>query len=66
AGNEAEAARTRLLAVEGALLALSRAHDTGEVGGLQYERLRSAYELEHTQLEQQVQQQQEPGESAPC
>lgn len=66
AGNEAEAARTRLLAVEGALLALSRAHDTGEVGGLQYERLRSAYELEHAQLERQVQQQQqEPGESAP-
>jgi monovalent cation:H+ antiporter, CPA1 family len=66
----AAAARARLLAVEGALQALAHAHDTGDVGGLQYERLRSAYELEYAQLERQAQQQEDGdddggGDSAP-
>ena len=46
----ADVLRARLLAIEGALFALSRAHDIGEVGGLQYERLRGAYQTERDEL----------------
>jgi len=62
--DDADTARARLLAVEGALFALSRAHETGDVDGMQYEHLRSAYQLEHAQLQRRVQQQ-ESGEGAP-
>jgi CPA1 family monovalent cation:H+ antiporter len=56
AGTEGEAdlLRARLAAVEGALLTLSREHERGEIGLLQFERLTSAYQTEHTQLEQQL------------
>lgn len=50
----ADVLRARLLAIEGALFALSRAHDIGEVGGLQYERLRSAYQTERDELAEQL------------
>ncbi len=51
---EAEALRVRLRAVEGALFALSRAHEIGDVGGLQYERLRRAYEMQEEDLAAQL------------
>ncbi|HEY8323238.1 MAG TPA: hypothetical protein VIG77_02030, partial [Ktedonobacterales bacterium] len=41
-------------AVEGALLTLDRAHERGEIGALQFERLSSAYNAEHAQFEQQL------------
>jgi CPA1 family monovalent cation:H+ antiporter len=47
-------ARSRLRAVEGALLALERERDQGEIGGLEYERLANAYELEYTQLRRRI------------
>lgn len=46
--------RARLAAVEGALLALSHERERGEIGLLQFERLSSAYQAEHAQLEQQL------------
>jgi CPA1 family monovalent cation:H+ antiporter len=52
----ADALRARLRAVEGALFALTRAHEIGDIGGLHYERLRSAYQQEHDELEAQVRQ----------
>ena len=51
---DAEALRARLRAIEGALFSVERAHEVGDVSGLQYERLRSAYELEHDALEGQL------------
>ncbi|HEV2460795.1 MAG TPA: cation:proton antiporter, partial [Ktedonobacterales bacterium] len=51
---DADATRVRMQAVDGALLALSRAHELGEVSGLPYERLRSAYQAEHDDLAEQV------------
>ena len=51
--------QARLFATEGALLALEREHERGEVSGLQYERLTRSYQQEHAQLERQLQQMQE-------
>jgi CPA1 family monovalent cation:H+ antiporter len=51
---EAETLAARLRAVDGALAALSRAHETGDVGSLQYERLRSAYETEYADLSERL------------
>ncbi len=59
-----EALRARLLAVEGALAALTTAHDAGEVGGLPYERLHSAYQTEYDDLADQLRS--APNESAPA
>ena len=50
-GDELASAQARLLATEGALLALTREHERGEIGGLQYERLVRSYQQEHAQLE---------------
>ncbi len=47
-------ARSRLHAVEGALLVLVRERDQGEIGGLEYQRLSNAYELEYAQLRRQI------------
>jgi CPA1 family monovalent cation:H+ antiporter len=47
-------ARSRLYAVEGALLVLARERDQGETGGLEYERLSTAYERECAELRRQI------------
>jgi CPA1 family monovalent cation:H+ antiporter len=52
--SEAELLRARLAAVEGALMTLTHEHERGEIGPLQFERLSSAYQQEHHQLEQQL------------
>jgi CPA1 family monovalent cation:H+ antiporter len=52
---DTEALRARLRAVEGALLALEREHELGDVRGLRYERLRNAYQAEYDALAEQVQ-----------
>lgn len=57
----AELLQARLLAIDGALFALSRAHDIGEMGGLRYERLREAYQKERDELTEQLRRL--PGES---
>jgi CPA1 family monovalent cation:H+ antiporter len=46
-------ARSRMYAIEGALLVLARERDQGEIGGLDYERLSKAYEREYAELRQQ-------------
>lgn len=51
-----EALHARLLAVEGALFALGRAHEMGEMSGLHYERLRNAYRKEHSELTERLRQ----------
>lgn len=51
--------RARLHATGGALLALEREHELGEVAGPQYERLSRSYQQEHTRLELQLQHLQE-------
>lgn len=51
---QAESARARLLAVEGAMLMLSRAHDRSDISNLEYERLSRSYQVEHDQLEEQM------------
>jgi CPA1 family monovalent cation:H+ antiporter len=56
-------ARSRLHAIEGALLVLARERDQGEIGGLEYERLSNAYEREYAELRQQVESA-EDGEAA--
>ena len=47
-------ARSRLHAVEGALLVLARERDQGEIGGLEYERISNAYEREYAELQRQI------------
>ncbi|HEX3269960.1 MAG TPA: Na+/H+ antiporter [Ktedonobacterales bacterium] len=47
-------ARSRLHAVEGALLVLARERDQGEIGGIEYERLSNAYEREYAELQRQI------------
>ncbi len=54
AEGEIDLLRARIAAVEGALLTLSLSHERGEIGLLQYERLSSAYQAEHTQFTQQL------------
>lgn len=44
----------RLLATDGAMLALEREHEQGEISGLQYERLMRSFQDEHAQLELQL------------
>lgn len=56
--------QARLLATGGALLALEREHERGEISGLQYERLSRSYQQEHTNLEQQLQAIQEAEDAA--
>lgn len=51
---EQDIVHARLLAVEGALLALDDANARGVLGGLSYRRLSSAYHLEQEQLQQKV------------
>lgn len=46
--------RSRLHAVEGALLALERERDQGEISGLEFERLSNAYEHDYAQLREQL------------
>lgn len=55
-GDEAAALEARLAAIEGALLVLSREHDRGEVSALEYSRLCNAYQFEHIQVKQQLDQ----------
>src|SRR6185503_16395174 len=47
-------ARSRMHAIEGALLVLARERDQGEIGGLEYERLSNAYEREYADLRHQI------------
>jgi CPA1 family monovalent cation:H+ antiporter len=47
-------ARSRLHAIEGALLVLSRERDQGEISALEFERLSNAYEHEYAQLRRQI------------
>jgi CPA1 family monovalent cation:H+ antiporter len=47
-------ARSRLHAIEGALLVLTRERDQGEIGGIEYERLTNAYEREYAELRRQI------------
>lgn len=61
---EAAFTQARLFATDGALLALEREHERGEVGGLQYERLTRSFQQEHMQLEQQLQQLQQVQQEA--
>ncbi len=51
--------QARLLATGGALLALEREHERGEIGALQYERLSRSYQQEHAHLERRLQNLQE-------
>lgn len=60
ATEQAATVRARLHAVEGALLALTREHDHGAIGSLQYERLAQSYRREHARLEQQLASMQAP------
>lgn len=55
-GSEAASLEARLAAIEGALLVLSREHERGEIGTLEYNRLCNAYQFEHTQVRQQLEQ----------
>jgi CPA1 family monovalent cation:H+ antiporter len=54
-------ARSRLHAIEGALLVLARERDQGEIGGLEYERLSNAYEREYAELRRQIESVQDEG-----
>lgn len=56
--------QARLLATGGALLALEREHELGEVGEPQYERLTRSFQQEHAQLQEQFQQIQEAQQEA--
>lgn len=56
AGEDVGVLRARRVAVEGALAALARAHETGEVSGMRYERLRRAYQHQYDALERQLRQ----------
>ena len=55
-GDEAASLEARLAAIEGALLVLSREHERGEVSALEYSRLSNAYQYEHAQVKQQLDQ----------
>lgn len=54
AGSAEAALRARLHAIEAALRALTQDREDGRIGGLQYERLASAYRAEEAQLEAQL------------
>jgi CPA1 family monovalent cation:H+ antiporter len=54
--NRVESLRGRLQATEGALLALTRQHERGEVSGLEYDRIYSSYERQHNRIARQLEQ----------
>jgi len=63
AGTNLDLARSRLHAVDGALLVLARERDQGEISGLEYERLSNAYEQEHERLRRQIERAEDESES---
>ncbi|MEO7002240.1 MAG: cation:proton antiporter [Ktedonobacterales bacterium] len=62
-GDRTAPLEARLAATEGALLALAREHDHGAISTLEYDRLCNAYQLEDTQIRQQLDQAEETEET---